>query len=103
MFALRLPHLAAAAGLLLLSACTDDAVPVAEGGSASGDILPGSVSDAMIPTDTLQSQPPLMAPAPAAAGAPAPSEADGDAGGDAAVEAEAEPAPPEEAPEAAAE
>lgn len=98
MFALRLPHLAAAAGLLLLSACTDDAAPVEVGGSASGDILPASVSDAMIPTDTLQSQPPLMAPEPAASGAAAPSEA----GDDTTVETEAETAPAEE-PEAAPE
>jgi hypothetical protein len=30
--------------------------------SASGEVLPGTVSDAMLPVDKLKSQPPLLAP-----------------------------------------
>ena len=80
--------------LLLLSACGDDAAPEAEqGGAASGEILPGSLSDDMIPTDSLRSQGPQIVEQPASAatggaavfGTAAPA-------GDAAAEA-AEPAP----------
>lgn len=44
---------------LALSACQQDARQgKATGGNAAGEILPGSTSDAMIPVDTLRSQPP---------------------------------------------
>lgn len=53
-----LPLTAAALAALTLSACQEPASkPV--GGIADGEILPGSVSDAMIPLDTVRSQPPL--------------------------------------------
>ncbi len=45
---------------LLLAGCSDwFAAPVAEGGEASGEVLPGSVSDAMIPLEQLDSEAPL--------------------------------------------
>jgi len=40
----------------LLTGCKQDAAPEA---AAAGQILPGSASDAMLPTDRLTSQPPL--------------------------------------------
>lgn len=44
--------------VLALAACKgDEKKPV--GGNASGEILPGSVSDAMLPLDTVTSQAPL--------------------------------------------
>ena len=43
---------------LALAACKADEKK-AVGGNASGEILPGSVSDAMLPLDTLTSQAPL--------------------------------------------
>ena len=65
------------AGLTLLSAChrggkSDDQR------TAAGQVLPGSISDAMLPYDTLKSQPQL-APARAACGA---ASADSAASGD---------------------
>lgn len=46
--------------VLLLSACGGDGAKKAEGaGTAQGEILPGSVSDAMIPLDQVKSQAPL--------------------------------------------
>ncbi len=45
--------------LLALSACQQEAKQAkATGGTAAGEILPGSASDAMLPVDTLRSQPP---------------------------------------------
>lgn len=49
----------AAAALLLilpLAACKKEAP---KGNAASGEILPGSISDAMLPEDRLTSRPPL--------------------------------------------
>ena len=43
---------------LALAACKGDEKK-AVGGNASGEILPGSVSDAMLPLDTVTSQAPL--------------------------------------------
>ena len=55
------PALLCAALLLTLGACKQEpAKKAAQGaGTAAGEVLPGSVSDAMIPVDTLRSQPPL--------------------------------------------
>ncbi len=100
--ATRLTAFAPAAALLLLAACGGDQAPADEGASASGEILPASTSDAMIPLDTLQSQPPLMRPEPmggAAAGEDAEeagdaAQEDAAASGDAAA-----PAPADEAAE----
>ena len=45
---------------LLLSGCGGDGAKKAEGaGTAEGEVLPGSVSDAMIPLDQVKSQAPL--------------------------------------------
>lgn len=88
--------------LLALSGCKQEVKPSkATGGTAAGEILPGSVSDAMVPVDSLRSQPPAapksdagpadkasskpgVATAPAAAAAPA-----------AEAPEPADPAPPE--------
>jgi hypothetical protein len=96
--AIRLSALAPAAALLLLAACGGDQAPAEEGASASGEILPASTSDAMLPLDSLRSQPPLMQPEPGG-GAPAGDEAaegdDAAEAGDAAPD-DAAPAPAEE-------
>lgn len=66
----RLPDLsipAALALLLALSACNTSSAPQASS-TASGEILPGSVSDAMLETDRSQAQAPL-APVAQSAGA----------------------------------
>lgn len=56
---------------------------------AGGEILPGSASDAMLPLDTVRSQPPL-APRPTESGAGGKAaEADGEAAADAAADATA--------------
>jgi hypothetical protein len=53
-------HLLALALVLLLAACEDKpAASTEQGGAASGEILAGSVSDAMIPLDQLTSEAPL--------------------------------------------
>jgi hypothetical protein len=44
---------------LLLAGCDWVAAPVRQGGEASGDVLPGTASDAMIPLGELKSQAPL--------------------------------------------
>ncbi len=89
----------ALAPVLLLGGCGKSSTPQA-GSTASGEILPGSVSDAMLDTDRSQAQAPL-APAArtAAAKADASTAADAsDAASDAA--ASTEPAPAEAAPAA---
>ena len=100
MIAVRLSRLVPVAALLLLAACTDEAVVEDEGGSATGEILEGSISDAMIASDSLQSQPPLMAPEPTTSGAAGEAAADATEEAAEGGEAEAEPA---ETSEAAAE
>lgn len=86
--------------LLALSACSEEPAPAAVDGEreASGEVLEGTISDAMLPVDELRSQPPLAAPEPSETGsasapssaapatpsaasepAPAPAEATGDA------------------------
>ncbi len=62
----RLLSLALVALLLSLSACGQDKPKES---AASGEILPGSISDAMLPEDRLTSQPPL-APVAARPGKP---------------------------------
>ncbi len=42
---------------LALGACQGEKVPEQNG--AAGEVLPGSASDAMLPMDTVRSQPPL--------------------------------------------
>ena len=45
--------------LLLLAACNEEAAPAAQGDKAAGEVLGGTISDAMIPLDQLQSEAPL--------------------------------------------
>lgn len=81
------------AAALAVSACGSDPEPV-EDGSASGEVLEGSISDAMLPLDTVQSQsPPLEVPR-----AEASDPADPDAEEPEETTAEAEPAPEAEEP-----
>lgn len=45
---------------LLAAGCTDEASgPAARGGEAAGEVLGGTISDAMIPLEQLESQAPL--------------------------------------------
>ena len=66
MILMRRPARAAALLAVLtiaLAACKDEPKPAQKtGGAATGEILPGSASDAMIQYDTLRSQPPLAPP-----------------------------------------
>lgn len=64
---------------LALAACQGKEKP-AETGTAQGEVLPGSVSDAMLPLDTVRSQPPL-APLTEAAGKSGQGTASGKASG----------------------
>ena len=61
------PIAIAVLSLLALSACKDEPKTTA-GGTAQGEVLPGSASDAMLPLDTLKSQAPLAPKAEGAAG-----------------------------------
>lgn len=89
------------AALMALSGC--DWFGEAEqeaAGNASGDVLPGSVSDEMIPVQDLRSQPPVLAPAPGEGGSAGVAGADSavaepDADGEAPPAADAAPAEPE--------
>lgn len=83
--------------LALLAACNDK--PSQGSAATSGQILPGSTSDAMLPVDTVTSEPPVMAPQPGE-GAPlaSPSATPSDAA--TAAVAEETPAPEESAPAA---
>jgi hypothetical protein len=58
----------AGAALLALGACGKEKKPD-ESRTAQGEVLPGSASDAMLPLDTVRSQPPL-APVEVASGKP---------------------------------
>lgn len=77
-----------AAMALALTACQAEKQPSAKA-TAGGEVLPGSASDAMLPIDTVRSQPPL-APKPTGGAEPKARSAAGKA---------AEQAPAEEAPE----
>lgn len=46
-------------GLLALSGCNNAAKQDPAAGTAQGEVLPGSASDAMLPLDTVKSQAPL--------------------------------------------
>jgi hypothetical protein len=97
-------RLAAPLTLLLLSACGEKGKDAAQG-SAGGEVLEGSISDAMLPLDTVRSQPPLAQQSGAPGGKA--SGAGNASGGDSASESQA-PAPegggeaPAAAPEAPA-
>ena len=70
--------------LALLAACGEE--PADDGRAASGEVLEGTISDAMLPLDRVQSEPPLEDPEAfaeaqekAAAEAPESGESEGDA------------------------
>jgi hypothetical protein len=92
----------AAAFALALAGCGGGDKETAQG-SAGGEILPGSTSDAMLPLDTVRSQPPLAPKSEASPGAKSPAKREAGAGDDGPAEpAEAEveaPAPAEPAAE----
>ena len=95
---IRARLLAPLAVLLALAACGDNAAPVAEDGAGSGEVLPGSISDAMLPIDSTRSEPPLIADAPTASGSAASQAAPAEGGEAIAAQEEAE-AEPENAAE----
>lgn len=80
---------------LFVSACgEDDVVVEPETGDerlASGEVLDGTITDAMIPLDQLQSQAPPLRVAPNDNGANASDDSDGDEGAGEAPSIEAEP------------
>jgi hypothetical protein len=88
-----------ALGLVLaLSACSDETEEAVQAGSASGEILEGSISDAELPLEVVRSQPPLVEEADESEGEGDDDDEAGDAPAqdDAASEAAAEePAPAE--------
>jgi hypothetical protein len=57
------------APIVLLAACGDSSGD--EAGTASGEVLEGTISDSMLPLDTVRSQPPLAQPSAARTGASA--------------------------------
>ena len=65
----RLAALAMPALVLALAGCQAEKKPANAKGTVAGEILPGSASDAMLPYDTVRSQPPL-APQTESASAP---------------------------------
>lgn len=79
--------LVASLPVLLLAGCEDK--PQDDQRTASGEVLEGSISDAMLPVDTATSQPPLLKSVPAAS-----AEAD-EEGEEGDASAPAEPAPAE--------
>ena len=91
---MRIMTFAPIALAVALAACSDEAEPEAvqgpgeQGGKAAGEVLGGSISDAMLPLDQLQSQSPPLRTAPPG---------DGEAG-EAEPEAEAEEAEAPSAP-----
>jgi hypothetical protein len=77
----------------LVAACGGDSPAEDDGRLASGEVLEGTISDAMLPLATTRSQPPLLAPEPAANGsrpvastANSPEAAEEDGGGEAEAE-----------------
>ena len=87
---LHMRLVALAALPLALAACQGEKKP-AEARTAQGEILDGSVSDAMLPLDTVRSQPPL-APEATETGKPGKEGKHGDASSEAASEAAEAPA-----------
>ena len=97
------PLVAGAALCGLLAACGSEP-PASEGDgeTAAGEVLEGTISDAMIPLDQLRSQPPLMKvePAPDAAAAP---DGASEPAADPNADDDAAPAPPPAEPASAEE
>jgi hypothetical protein len=81
--------------VLALGGCGSDPAPGTDGGgTASGEVLEGSISDAMLPVDTVQSQSPPLEKTPSDAGGSA-----GDAADNSAEASELTPETEEPAPE----
>ena len=60
---LRLSRLAiAATAVALLAACGEEPSSSEDSRAATGEVLEGTISDAMLPVDQVRSQPPLVAP-----------------------------------------
>lgn len=93
--------LIAAPLLLALGGCDYFSQPAPQAsGNASGEVLDGSLSDGMIPTDTLTSQPPILDEPVATGGSGGGSGAADSAGDDSSADPVAEaPAPAEPAAE----
>lgn len=93
----------------LLASCGDETQSDADARSSTGQVLEGTISDAMLPVDRVRSEPPLLRPAPSvngATGAAAPSGDEGDENGESGGDEDAgnasgeadespEPSPPE--------
>ena len=85
---------------MLLAACGGDSGAEDASRSSTGEVLEGTISDAMLPVDRVRSEPPLLRPAAPAAGggssatAEETAEEDGEAEAAETPEASAEPAPP---------
>lgn len=75
--------------ILALAACGGTEKKEKDQRTAAGEILPGSVSDSMLPYDTVRSQPPLAPPSAAGKGSP---KSDTAAEPDAAASTAADPA-----------
>ncbi len=54
--------------LLLLAACGSDGAPGEDAGEAAGEVMEGTISDAMLPLDQTRSQAPLAEPEPGEVG-----------------------------------
>lgn len=60
---LRLSRLViATVAVALLAACGEETPPSEDSRAATGEVLEGTISDAMLPLDQVRSQPPLIAP-----------------------------------------
>jgi len=90
---------------LLAAACSEEpSAPAEQGGEAAGEVLGGSISDAMIPLDQLRSEAPLLPRQSAAPGEPSGEEAETAPAEEAEAASEgAEAAPAAPAPETPAE
>lgn len=95
---MKSPYLLLALALALPGCNKEAAKPTS--GTADGEILPGSASDAMLPLDTLRSQPPL---APKVESSGKPTEKDGKPAAKGAASETAPAAGPAPAPEPGAE
>jgi hypothetical protein len=56
--------------IALLAACGGGKDKAEKGGGAAGQVAEGTISDAMLPLDTVKSEPPLAAPESLASGSP---------------------------------
>jgi hypothetical protein len=80
-----------------LTACQDKKQPAASShATAVGEVLPGSASDAMLPVDTVRSQPPLAPRVEASEGKPDKAHASDKPAPDSAIEAQPAAEPPAE-------